>query len=224
MPVDNHIHIVVGCILDAALHNIFQVFFIAVGTVTAVFMGIHGKTHDIYIPLVPELAECILVHVCGEPADAVGTDALKLHRIAVFVHKLGTVHRKGTAYGRCCQVIIRCLCLRILIVFRVNQAFVPAVVLRFAFVVTCVIFRRCALAVFLCRLRFRFRSHLGFCAAVRRQELVCLVKLTVCQYQKYYSDHAEYRSGNDQNQTCFFLHSPVPLLFLHNNTPYCYLL
>ena len=142
MPVDNHIHIVVGCILDTALHDIFQIFLIAIGTVTAVFMGIHGKTHDIYIPLVTELAECILVHVCGEPADAVGTDALKLHRIAVFVHKLGTVHGKSTAYGRYRQVIVHCLCLRILIVFRVCQAFVPAIVLRFAFVVACVIFRR----------------------------------------------------------------------------------
>ena len=104
MPVDNHVHIIIGSILYTAIDDILQVFLVTIGAVTAIFVGIHGKTHDIDIPLLTELPECILIYEVGEPGQTVGTDASQLYGIAVLVYQLCAVHGKCTTAGGYCQI------------------------------------------------------------------------------------------------------------------------
>ena len=198
MPVHNHIHIVVGGVLYTAFYNIFQILFITARTVSAVFVGIHGKPHYIDIPLFPKLFEGILIHVSGKPCKAMGTDALKLYRVSVFIHKLRSVHRQCTTYRGRGQIKI-CQCF--LITFR----FFGFLLLRFGlFLIPDILlcFRLCGFR--LCSLLFRSfrfcRLGLRTFLSLRHSTFPCicarLLHLITGQNKKYYSRNTKNSSHN----------------------------
>ena len=101
MPVDDHVQIIVGGILHTAIDDILQILLVAVGTIPLILMGVHRQTDHIHVPVISKLSEGILVHIGRKPPDAVGADASKLYRSALFIHQLRALDGQLSADRGC---------------------------------------------------------------------------------------------------------------------------
>ena len=90
MPVYDHVHSQICGIFYPITNLLLQIFLISSGTITIIFRGIHGQTHCIDSPVIPQCFKRRFVHIRRShvPVDPMAADTTKLKLLSFCIYQI----------------------------------------------------------------------------------------------------------------------------------------